>query len=178
MLRTVAAEHPVDVGDGPIKAGFAAFFDPFGGGVTDCSVAYHLAKKGLSDIVLCEQAEISAGATTFAAGHVILYTLTEAVARLNRYGVELYAGLQHATGKDPGFHRCGNMRFATHRNRLEEFYRYQGVAEATGARAEILSPAEAVALNPLAEEAGILAALYNPDDGYISPSDLNQALAA
>ncbi len=149
-----------------------------GGGVTGCSVAYHLAKKGLRDVVLCEQSELAAGATTFAAGHVILYTLNEAVARLNQYGVELYASLQEVTGQDPGFHRCGNMRFATHRNRFEEFHRYQGVAEVTGACAQILSAAEAVALNPLAEEAGILAALYNPDDGYISPTDLNQALAA
>ena len=149
-----------------------------GGGVTGCSVAYHLALKSWRDIVLCEQSELAVGATTFAAGHVILYTLNDAVARLNRYSVGLYADLQAKTGQDPGFHCCGNMRFATHSDRLEEFYRYQGVAEATGTRAEILSAADAIALNPLAEQDGILAALYNPDDGYISPTDLNQALAA
>ena len=111
-----------------------------GGGVTGCSVLYHLAKKGWSDVVLCERTELTAGATWHAAGHVILYTMSECISRLNQYGVELYKRLEAETGQDPGFHVCGNLRIATHRDRLSEFQRYMGVAETAGVKAEIIGP--------------------------------------
>ena len=149
-----------------------------GGGVTGCSVLYHLTKKGWSDVVLCERAEIASGAASHAIGHVILYTLSDCVSRLNQYSVELYRRLEEETGQDPGFHVCGNLRLATHPDRLDEFKRYLSVAESAGVRAELLSPEEVKSLWPLIETEGVLAGVYNPDDGHIGGSDLAQALAA
>ena len=148
-----------------------------GGGVVGCSVLYHLAKKGWSDVVLCERAEIASGAASQAIGHVILYTLSECVSRLNQYGVELYARLEDETGRDPGFHRCGNLRVATHPDRLDEFKRYLSVAESAGVNAQLLSPEEVQALWPLLQTDGLLAGIYNPEDGHIGGSDLALALA-
>jgi dimethylglycine dehydrogenase len=148
-----------------------------GGGVVGCSVLYHLTKKGWSDVVLCERAEIASGAASQAIGHVILYTLSECVSRLNQYGVELYAHLEEETGQDPGFHRCGNLRLATHPDRLDEFKRYLSVAESAGVDAQLLSPEEVQALWPLLETEGLLAGIYNPEDGHIGGSDLALALA-
>jgi len=149
-----------------------------GGGVTGCSVLYHLTKKGWSDVVLCERAEIASGAASHAIGHVILYTLSDCVSRLNQHSVELYKRLDEETGQDPGFHTCGNLRLATHPDRLDEFKRYLSVAESAGVRAELLSPEEVKSLWPLIETEGVLAGVYNPDDGHIGGSDLAQALAA
>jgi len=149
-----------------------------GGGVTGCSVLYHLTKKGWSDVVLCERAEIASGAASHAIGHVILYTLSDCVSRLNQHSVELYRRLEEETGQDPGFHVCGNLRLATHPDRLDEFKRYLSVAESAGVRAELLSPEEVKSLWPLIETEGVLAGVYNPDDGHIGGSDLAQALAA
>ncbi len=149
-----------------------------GGGVTGCSVLYHLALKGWSDVVLCERTELTAGSTWHSAGHVILYTMSPCISRLNQYGVCLYTQLEAQTGQNPGFHACGNMRIATHPDRLKEFQRYIGVAETTGVRAEIIGPGEVGQLWPMMETDGIYAAVFNPQDGHIAPADLTQALAA
>ncbi|MGD2148281.1 MAG: FAD-dependent oxidoreductase [Anaerolineae bacterium] len=149
-----------------------------GGGVVGCSVLYHLIKKGWTDVVLCERAEVGSGAASHAIGHVILYTLSDCVSRLNQYGVELYSRLEEETGLDPGFHRCGNLRLATHEGRLDEFKRYLSVADASGVNAQLLTADEVKALWPLLQTEGLLAGIYNPDDGHIGGSDLAQALAA
>ncbi len=149
-----------------------------GGGVVGCSVLYHLTQKGWSDVVLCERADLASGAAAHAIGHVILYTLSECVSRLNQHSVELYARLEEETGQDPGFHICGNLRLATHPDRLDEFKRYLSVAESAGVKAELLSADEIKSLWPLLEIDGLLAGIYNPDDGHIGGSDLAQALAA
>jgi len=149
-----------------------------GGGVVGCSVLYHLTKKGWSDVVLCERAEIASGAASHAIGHVILYTLSECVSRLNQYGVELYSRLEEETGQDPGFHICGNLRIASHPDRLDEFKRYLSVAESAGVNAQLLMPDEVKSIWPLVNTEGILAGIYNPDDGHIGGSDLARALAA
>jgi dimethylglycine dehydrogenase len=149
-----------------------------GGGVTGCSVLYHLVQKGWDDVVLCERSELTAGSTWHSAGHVILYTLNPTISRLNQYGVELYRQLEQMTGQSAGFHPCGNLRLASHPDRLDEFKRYLSVAETTGVEAKLLSPAEVKALWPLVETDGILAAIFNPLDGHIAPADLTQALAA
>lgn len=149
-----------------------------GGGAIGCSVAYHLTKKGWNNVVLCEQHDFATGATAYAAGNVILYTLNATISRLNQYGVELYSGLEAETGLSPGYHACGNLRLATHPDRMDEFRRYMGIAEATGVEARLLTPEEIAALWPLMKTDGVLGGLFNPRDGHIAPADLAQSLAA
>lgn len=149
-----------------------------GGGVTGCSVLYHLVRKGWTDVVLCERTELTAGSTWHSAGHVILYTLNQTISRLNQYGVELYGRLKAETGQDPGFHVCGNLRLATHADRLLEMKRYLGVAEITGVEARMLSADEIGAMHPLMDLSGVLGGVFNPADGHIAPADLTMALAA
>lgn len=149
-----------------------------GGGAIGCSIAYHLTTKGCRDVVLCEKHELASGATAFAAGHVILYTLDPTISRLNRHSAGLYATLEAETGMSPGFHTCGNLRLATHPRRLDEFRRYLGIAEATGVEARLLTTEEIGAFWPLMDTEGVLGGLYNPGDGHIAPADLVQSLAA
>ena len=72
----------------------------------------------------------------------------------------------------PGYHACGNLRLATHPQRLDEFRRYLGVAKATGVEACLLTPEEIGELWPLMTIEGIFGGLYNPQDGHIAPADL------
>src|SRR5687767_12669469 len=113
-----------------------------GGGVVGCSVLWHLARKGWTDIILCERIELTAGSTWHAAGHVIEYSTNPTISRLNSYGAQLYEELESLTGQPSGYHRVGNLRIATHRDRLDEFRRYLGIAEVTGVEAKLLSSAE------------------------------------
>lgn len=150
-----------------------------GGGVVGCSVLYHLAKKGWSDVVLCERTELTAGSTWHAAGNVINYTLDPTVSALNNYGAKLYGQLEAETGVPSGYHQCGNLRLATHPDRLDEFRRYLGIAAKTGVEARLISPEEIKELWPLMQvDNSVLGGLYNPEDGHIAPADLTQSLAA
>ena len=54
---------------------------------------------------------------------------------------------------------------------------YAGVARTIGVRVNVLTPDEVKAIWPLCETDGILGAIQHPDDGYIQPADLTQALA-
>src|SRR4029079_13864498 len=61
-----------------------------GGGITGCSVAYHLAKAGWSDVLLVEKGQLTSGSTWHAAGLVTQFNPSPTMMRFRRYSVELY----------------------------------------------------------------------------------------
>src|SRR6266852_1378695 len=61
-----------------------------GGGITGCSVAYHLAKAGLRDVPLVEKGELTSGSTCHAAGLVTQFNPSPTMMRFRRYSIELY----------------------------------------------------------------------------------------
>ena len=65
-----------------------------GGGVVGCSVAYHLAKLGQTDIVLLEQGKLTSGTTWHAAGLVGQMRPNRNMTRMSKYGIELYSTLE------------------------------------------------------------------------------------
>ena len=68
-----------------------------GGGVVGCSVAYHLAKLGWTDVVLLERKQLTCGTTWHAAGLIGQLRATANMTRLAKYSAELYAGLEAET---------------------------------------------------------------------------------
>jgi dimethylglycine dehydrogenase len=148
-----------------------------GGGVVGVSTLYHLAKKGWSDVVLCERTELTAGSTWHAAGLLPLFNMSYSVGQIHKYSVDLYKALEEETGQDVSFHVTGNLRLATNRERMDEYYKYCGTANTIGVPFEIITPQEVKALWPLCETDGLVGALYHPQDGHIAPADLTNALA-
>jgi glycine cleavage system aminomethyltransferase T/glycine/D-amino acid oxidase-like deaminating enzyme len=148
-----------------------------GGGVGGCSIAYHLAKLGLRDVVLIEQFELTYGSTWHSAGLVGQLRSSVSLTRMMMYSVELYAALRRETGKDPGWHELGGIRLASSAARLEEIQRQAGWAKTFGLPLEIISAAEAVERFPLMSPEGVHGAAFLPRDGYLDPSQLTFALA-
>ena len=148
-----------------------------GGGIAGCSVAYHLTKLGWSDVVLCERTELTAGSTWHAAGLLPLFNMSYTVGQIHKYSVDLYQTLEAETGQAVGFHKTGNLRLATNRDRMDEYYKYCGTANTIGVPYRIITPAEIKELWPLCETEGLIGALYHPDDGHVAPADVTQALA-
>lgn len=148
-----------------------------GGGCVGAGILYGLARRGWSDVALLERTQLTAGSTWHAAGLVPSYTRNFNVGRMIAKTIEIYEGLEADTSQNVGWHKCGQLRLANSRERLDEFTSYMSVAEAQGTRAELLSPAEARKLWPLLAHEKMLAALYNPDDGHIAPADVTQAMA-
>ena len=149
-----------------------------GGGVVGVNILYALAKKGWSDVALLERRELTSGSTWHAAGLMSLYSTSYYASRLYKRSHEVYAQVEAETGQAVGFHRCGTLRLASTKDRLDEYLHYMDIADSFGAKAEIVGPAEVRRLWPLVEKTSDLeGALYHRDDGHAAPADVTQALA-
>ena len=148
-----------------------------GGGVVGVSTLYHLAKKGWSDVVLVERKELTSGSTWHAAGLLPLFNMSYSVGQLHKYAVDFYKTLEEETGQNVGFSVVSNIRLATTQDRMDEYYQYAGVAKTIGVKVKFLTPEQVKDIWPLCNTDGLIGAIQHPEDGYIQPADLTQALA-
>jgi len=148
-----------------------------GGGVVGVSTLYHLAKKGWSDVVLVERKELTSGSTWHAAGLLPLFNMSYSVGQIHKYSVQLYKTLEEETGQHVGFKQVSNIRLARTKDRWDEYMFYAGVAKTIGVKVNILTPEMVKEIWPLCVTDGLIGAIQHPDDGYIQPADLTQALA-
>jgi glycine cleavage system aminomethyltransferase T/glycine/D-amino acid oxidase-like deaminating enzyme len=149
-----------------------------GGGVGGTSVAYHLAQRGWTDVVLLDRAELTSGSTFHSAGLVGQLRSSVSLTRMMMDGVDLYRRLGAETGVDPGWREVGSLRLASSAARHEELERQAGWARTFGLPLELISADEARARFPLMSTAGVLGAVWLPTDGWLDPSNLTFALAA
>ena len=149
-----------------------------GGGIIGVATAYHLAKqKGWGDVVLLERKELTSGSTWHAAGLMPLYNMSYAMAHIHQYSLDFYEGLAKETGMEVGLRRVSNIRLASRQERWDEYMHYAGIAATMGVETRRLTPAQVKELWPLCNTDGVMAALHHPNDGYIQPADVTQALA-
>jgi 4-methylaminobutanoate oxidase (formaldehyde-forming) len=149
-----------------------------GGGIIGCSIAYHLARRGVRDVVLLERLQLTHGATWHAAGLVGQLRSSSNLTRLMRYGAELYGRLEAETGQATGWQRSGSLRLASSPARWQELKRSATMARGFGFHVELVSPRQAVELFPLIDPSGIVGAAWIEGDGYVDPTSLTNAYAA
>ena len=149
-----------------------------GGGVIGCSIAYHLAKRGVRDVTLLERLQLTHGATWHAAGLVGQLRSSSNLTRLMRYGAELYGSLEAETGQATGWHRTGSLRLASSAARWQELKRSATMAKGFGFHVDLVTPNEARELFPLLETSGVVGAAWIEGDGDVDPASLTMAYAA
>ncbi len=148
-----------------------------GGGIIGASVAYHLTKLGITDVVLIEQGQLSSGTTWHAAGLVGQLRASESGTRLVQYSVELYQALEAETGLSTGYKECGGVTVARTPERMVQLLRTAASAEAFDLECEILTPAQALERCPILETSDLQGAIWLPRDGTANPTDVTQSLA-
>lgn len=148
-----------------------------GGGIVGCSVAYHLAKSGWSDILLLERGQLTCGSTWHAAGLVSEAQAVPAMTELAVYGLDLMERLEAETGQVTGFKRNGSLQIALHDARMEELLRKRDAALAQGIRVHEITVDDFARLWPLASTEGVVGGIHFPDDGQTNPIDTTMALA-
>ncbi len=148
-----------------------------GGGVVGTSGLYHLALRGVTDTVLLEKNELTAGSTWHAAGNVPTFSTSWSLMHMQRYSTELYARLGEAVDYPMNYHVTGSIRLAHTRERMQEFERAKGMGLYQGMAIEVLDPDETKARYPFLETHDLAGSLYDPNDGDIDPAQLTQALA-
>jgi heterotetrameric sarcosine oxidase gamma subunit len=148
-----------------------------GGGIAGCSIAYHLTKLGITDVVLCERKQLTSGTTWHAAGLVTQLRATRQMTELAQYTGELFGRLEEETGQATGFRRSGSLRVATNAARYEELARGASMGRNFGL------PVEAVSAGGIKERwapinaEGIVGGFWFPQDGQVNPADVTMAYA-
>ena len=148
-----------------------------GGGVVGVSCLYHLAKCGISDLLLIEKNELTAGSTWHAAGNVPTFSSSWAIMNMQRYSTELYRGLSKAVDYPMNYHVTGSVRLAHSKERMMEFQRAKGMGVYQGMDIDVIGLSELEAKYPFIDTHDLKGALYDPNDGDIDPAQLTQALA-
>jgi glycine/D-amino acid oxidase-like deaminating enzyme/glycine cleavage system aminomethyltransferase T len=148
-----------------------------GGGIVGASVAYHLAKLGMRDIIVLEQGRLTCGTTWHAAGLVGQMRPNRSMTRMSQYGTQLYATLEQETGLATGWKRCGSVNVARTRERWIVLRRQAAMARSFGIEVELLTPREALEKWPLLRIDDLQGALWFPADGKANPADLAMSLA-
>jgi len=148
-----------------------------GGGIIGCSIAYHLAKRGMSDVVLLERKQLTCGTTWHAPGLVSMLWPTPYLTSLAKYSHELYAALEEETGQATGYRRIGSLSLARTPARLEELRRTSSMASVFGVESEMIDNERLAELYPEVNVDGILGTLYIEKDGQTNPVDTTMAMA-
>ncbi|OBY25325.1 GcvT family protein [Leisingera sp. JC1] len=147
-----------------------------GGGIMGCSTLYHLARMGVGDAILLERNKLTSGTTWHSAAQVRALRHSQNLTRMIQYSVDLYARLEQETGQSVGWIQKGSLSIATNPDRLTHIKRQEALARAYGVRAQSVSAGEAKERWPLMNAEDVIGAVWSPDDGRVSPSDVCAAL--
>ena len=148
-----------------------------GGGVVGCSVLYHLAKRGWTDIMLLERDELTSGSTWHAAGGMHTINGDPNVAKLQKYTIELYQEIEDLSGQETGLHITGGVMLAATMERFDWLKSMVAKGRYLDIDAEIISAEEAHRLMPLLDPTCFAGALRTWVDGHLDPSGVTQAYA-
>ncbi|MBI4608339.1 MAG: FAD-binding oxidoreductase [Candidatus Rokubacteria bacterium] len=148
-----------------------------GGGIWGCSIAYHLARAGVSDVVVLERHELASGNTSQAAGLVGQLRSSELMARSIMTVVGRLTRWEAEHREDSGFRQVGSLKLALTDARVRELKAQVAQARRWGLDVELISPKEAQTRVPFLETTGVKACAWIPTDGYAEPYTLAMALA-
>ncbi|MEV6591086.1 NAD(P)/FAD-dependent oxidoreductase [Streptomyces acidicola] len=149
-----------------------------GGGVIGTSIAYHLARVGVPDVVLVERDELASGSTARAAGGVRAQFSDELNIQLGARSLEAFARFGEEPGHDIGLHRVGYLFLLSTEAEVAAFEEGVRLQNSLGVPSRLLDPAEAQRLCPLITTDGLLAAAFSPDDGHCTPEAVVHGYAA
>jgi sarcosine oxidase subunit beta len=149
-----------------------------GGGVMGTSIARHLVRAGVRDVVLVERDELASGSTSKAAGGVRAQFSDELNIRLGARSLEAFGRFATETGQDIGLHRVGYLFLLSTPEEVASFEASVELQNSLGVPSRMIDPAEARRLSPLITTDGLLAAAFSPEDGHCTPESVVYGYAA
>lgn len=148
-----------------------------GGGIIGCSLAYHLTKIGITDVVLLERKQLTSGTTWHAAGLVAQLRATQNMTRLAQYTSQLLVDLEEETGQATGFKQTGSISIADNAERFEELKRGASMARCFGVEVEVITAEEVKKVWEQLNISDIVGGVWLPGDGQTNPTDTTQSFA-
>jgi sarcosine oxidase, subunit beta len=148
-----------------------------GGGVVGCSIAYHLAKRGMRDVVVLERDTVGSGTTSKAAGGIRTQFSTETEIRFSQESQRVFETFKDEFGVDPGYQRIGYLFLITDPADLASFETRIALQRRCGVAVSVITPKEAQDIVPALRVDDLIAAVWGPTDGLAGPAEITQGFA-
>lgn len=145
-----------------------------GGGVVGCAIAYHLTRRGWTDVVVLERKTLTSGTTWHAAGLVTQARGSEGLRRIVQQSLEVFRDLEAQSGI--GFQRTGTIHLASTPHRWEELRRQADALSVDSIASELLTPDQIVPHFPLLDPTGLVGGVLYPEDGRGNATDTTFAM--
>lgn len=148
-----------------------------GGGVVGCSIAYHLARLGLLDVLVLEREAVGAGTTSKAAGGIRAQFPAAIEIEMSLEGIRVFESFEEEFGVDPGFRRIGYLFLLSDEADVLGFEERMALQQRLGVDVRLITPKEAQALVPSLRVDDLVAAVWGPEDGMAGPAEVTQGFA-
>ena len=149
-----------------------------GGGCMGASVAYHLARRGMTRVVLLEREQLLAtGSTGRNAGGVRHQFSNEANIRLSLESIGLLERFADEVGHTIDFHQDGYLFLLSSQASVDTFRRNVALQRSLGVDVKWLDAVEAARLVPGLDASGVLGATFCSRDGIADPNGVTMGFA-
>jgi dimethylglycine dehydrogenase len=150
-----------------------------GGGVVGCSVLYHLAKLGWTDVALVERKTLTSGSSWHAAGIFHALNADPNIAALQAYTIKLFKEIQAESGQSVGLHMTGGINVASAPERWEWLKAAYRIFQTMGIdTARLVGRDEIKAMHPLMDVSDVLGGLYDVSEGHVDTYGTTHAYAS
>jgi len=142
-----------------------------GGGISGCSAAYNLAKKGVKGIVVLEKSYLSSGATGRCGAGVRMQWGTEMNCKLAKQSIEFYEQANEILDykRNVDFKQGGYLLIASTDKEMEQFAKNVKLQNSLGIPSRLLTLREAKEIVPHLNTEGLTGAAYCGKDGFLNP---------
>jgi sarcosine oxidase, subunit beta len=148
-----------------------------GAGIMGCSIAYHLADRGVADVVVLERDAIGRGATADAAGGIRLQFSTETNIRLSQISLDYWENFDERFDTSINFRQQGYLFLLTKEDEIDVFRANLALQQSLGVPSRWVTPEEISALNPAVLLDDVLGGTFCPVDGWADTSTSTMGFA-
>ena len=148
-----------------------------GGGVVGCSIAYHLAGRGVRDVLVLERETVGSGTTSKAAGGIRAQFPTETEIRFSLEAIAVFERFEDEFGVDPGYKKIGYLFLVSDPADLRGFETRIALQRRLGVDVRVIAPDDAKKLVPALRVDDLVAAVWGPNDGLAGPAEVTNGFA-
>ncbi len=142
-----------------------------------CSIAYHLAGRGVRDVVVIERETVGSGTTSKAAGGIRAQFPTETEIRFSLEAIEVFERFEEEFGVDPGYKKIGYLFLVSDPDDLRGFEPRIALQRRLGVDVRVIAPADVKKLVPALRVDDLIAAVWGPGDGLAGPAEVTNGFA-
>jgi sarcosine oxidase, subunit beta len=148
-----------------------------GGGVVGCSIAHHLAGRGVRDVLVLERETVGSGTTSKAAGGIRAQFPTETEIRFSLEAIRVFERFEEEFGVDPGYKKIGYLFLVSDPADLRGFEERIALQRRLGVDVRVITPDDAKKLVPALRVDDLVAAVWGPTDGLAGPAEVTNGFA-